>query len=136
MKLDPDSCRERVARASHGVLATVHASRGVDLVPVVFAMASGKILIPVDTVKPKRSTVLQRVTNLEADPRCALLVEHYSDDWDELWWVRVHGRAEASGVTDSALESLCERHPRYRAVGAVVAVVTLTPESMTGWAAT
>jgi PPOX class probable F420-dependent enzyme len=135
MDLDSGTCIERLQAADHGVLATLHAVRGVDAVPVVFAMQSRRILIPVDTVKPKRSTALQRIRNLEADPRCALLVEHYSADWDQLWWVRAHGRAEIRDVNPSVLEALAFRHPRYRVAGSIVSVVTLTLESVTGWTA-
>ena len=43
----------------------------------------------IDKVKPKKSSRLQREDNLEADPRGALLVEHWdADDWSRLWWVR------------------------------------------------
>ena len=49
--------------------------------------------VPVDRVKPKSSSRLQRQRNLEADPRAALLVEHWDrGDWSRLWWVRAELR--------------------------------------------
>ena len=42
----------------------------------------GYVGVPIDQVKPKSSSRLQRERNLEADPRAALLVEHWNrDDW-------------------------------------------------------
>jgi PPOX class probable F420-dependent enzyme len=111
--------------------------RGVDAVPVVFALDWPEILLPVDTVKPKRSTDLQRLRNLQADPRCCLVADHYSDDWTRLWWVRVSGRASVCTAShlDSARQVLANRHPRYAQPGSVDSVVVLVPDSVTGWTA-
>jgi PPOX class probable F420-dependent enzyme len=111
-----------VLRTSHhGVLATVHPERGVDAVPVVFALAGERVVVPVDTVKQKATTRLQRLVNLAQDPRCVLLVDHYDDDWSRLWWVRVHATAE---VVDGRHDALT-RFPQYRDDGTEV----------TGWQA-
>ena len=49
----------------------------------------GHVGVPIDRVKPKSSSRLQREDNLEADPRGSLLVEHWeTQDWSRLWWVR------------------------------------------------
>jgi hypothetical protein len=104
---------------------------------VVFALDGRRILVPVDTIKQKRSIDLQRSKNLRADPRCALLVEHYSNDWNQLWWVRVHARGSdcPSESLDSVRGLLASRHPQYLAEGSVVAALILDPESVSGWAA-
>jgi PPOX class probable F420-dependent enzyme len=117
------------------VLSTVHATRGVDAVPVVFVVHGGQVIVPVDTVKPKSGRRLQRLVNLDADPRCVLLVDHYDDDWAQLWWVRVHGRAAAAAPTEDQLAPLAAAFPPYRAPGSVSAVLVLTPGTTTGWAA-
>jgi hypothetical protein len=71
------------------VLATRHESRGVDAVPVCFVVDGGRVAVPVDLVKPKASSLLQRVRNLDADPRAVLLCDHWDPaDWSRLWWVR------------------------------------------------
>ena len=93
MRLSRGEAWSRLRASDHGVLATVHPERGVDAVPVVFAVDGERILLPVDTVKPKSTTRLQRLANLADDPRCVLLVDHYDEDWSTLWWVRVHGTA-------------------------------------------
>jgi Pyridoxamine 5'-phosphate oxidase len=88
-------------------------------------------------VKAKRGTELQRVRNLRADPRCALLVERYSDDWTQLWWVRVSGRASVCPPDrlESALGTLALFHPRYSASGSVSSVLVLVERTITGWTA-
>jgi len=111
--------------------------RGVDVVPVVFAGDSDRLYLPVDTLKPKRSTRLQRIANIEADPRCVLLVDHYSENWDELWWVRVHGSASVCTPDDLeiARSVLAARHPRYEEPGSIAAAIVLVPEITSGWQA-
>ena len=50
----------RATQADHGVLATLHATRGADLVPACFAIEDGWLAVPIDSVKPKGSTALGR----------------------------------------------------------------------------
>lgn len=124
-----------MAGAAHGVLGTVHPDRGVDLVPVVFAIDGHQLIIPVDTVKPKRTLRLQRLENLLTDPRCSLLVEHFDEDWSKLWWVRLSGRAAERPPSPRHLARLADQHPQYREPGAVAATIVLTADTVTGWAA-
>jgi PPOX class probable F420-dependent enzyme len=134
MRLDEEDARARLAAHDHGVLCTVHAERGVDAVPVVYAVQDGYLGVPVDRVKPKASLRLQRERNLEADPRATLLVDHWDrDDWSRLWWVRAelrfqHGREEALAAR------LAERYPRYRD-RPFARVLVLRIVGVTGWAA-
>ena len=117
MRLDEDDARARLAAHDHGVLSTVHAERGVDAVPVVYVVHDDFVGIPVDRVKPKASSRLQRERNLEADPRSTLLVEHWDrDDWSQLWWVRAELRFEgdAAGRAQALAARLAERFPQYR----------------------
>ena len=53
--------------------------------PVEFAAAGDTVWLAIDA-KPTRTTQLQRLTNLRREPRCALLVDHYEEDWGRLWW--------------------------------------------------
>ena len=114
MRLAEDEARARLAAHDHGVLCTVHAQRGVDAVPVVYAVDDDFVGVPIDRVKPKASTRLQRERNLEADPRAALLVEHWDrDDWSRLWWVRAELRV-ADGPEAALAALLARRYPQYR----------------------
>ena len=139
MRLTATEARARLAAHDHGVLCTVHADRGVDAVPVVYAMdEDGCVGVPVDQVKPKASSRLQRERNLEIDPRAALLIEHWDRvDWSQLWWVRAElrwqGDAEATRAVDLAarLERL---FPQYRSQP-FTRILVLRVGGVTGWAA-
>jgi PPOX class probable F420-dependent enzyme len=119
MRLVDHDARARFASHDHGILCTVHATRGVDAVPVAYAVdEDGYIGVPVDRVKPKASLRLQRERNLEADPRATLLVEHWHrDDWSQLWWVRaeLHWQGDDETSRAAALATLlAQRYPQYR----------------------
>jgi PPOX class probable F420-dependent enzyme len=117
MPLDRPQCAALLAAAGHGVLATVHARRGVDAVPVCFATEADALVVPIDTVKPKSSSDLQRARNLDDDGRAVLLCEHWDpDDWSRLWWVRAHlSRTELDPGSRDRLEGLLtEKYPQYR----------------------
>jgi hypothetical protein len=119
MRLGDDEARARLATHDHGVLCTAHAARGADAVPVVYAIDDGGFAgVPIDLVKPKASTRLQRVRNLEADPRATLLAEHWDPaDWSRLWWVRAELRWDAdpdAAVIGGLAARLAERYEQYR----------------------
>ena len=119
MRLAPDEARARLAAADHGILCTLHATRGVDAVPCVFAIdGDGFVGIPVDRVKPKSSSRLQRERNLELDSRATLLVEQWdSDDWSRLWWVRasLEWVREVTAERENDLaDLLAQRYVQYR----------------------
>ncbi len=139
MRLTETAARARLVVHDHGVLCTVHPSRGVDAVPVAFALdEEGHLGIPVDLVKPKSSTRLQRERNLEADPRATLLVEHWDrQDWSRLWWVR----AELRWVPDPPVERvtglsalLVDRYRQYRSEP-FARILVVRVLALTGWAA-
>lgn len=136
MTLDEATCWVRLRSSRHAVLATLHRERGLDAVPVVYAVEGDRLLLPIDTVKAKRGGELQRVRNLRSDARCVLLVEHYDDDWSRLWWVRVHGTASLLSEPTPAMSSiLADRFEEYREAGSVSAVLILEPTAVAGWAA-
>lgn len=139
MRLGEDEARARLAAHDHGILCTVHAARGVDAVPVVYAVEEdGYVGVPVDRVKPKASLRLQRERNLEADPRATLLVEHWDrSDWSRLWWVRAELRWQGDDAADRAAAlaaRLAERYPQYRDQP-FARVLVLRIVGASGWAA-
>lgn len=138
MRLAEDEARARLAAHDHGILCTVHPERGVDAVPVAYAVDDdGYVGVPIDRVKPKASSRLQRERNLETDPRGTLLVEHWdSDDWSQLWWVRAELRFEsdAAGRAAALAARLAERYPQYRDQP-FDRVLLLRIVGVTGWAA-
>jgi hypothetical protein len=138
MRLTPTEARARLAAHDHGVLCTVHAERGVDAVPVVYAVdEDGYVGVPVDRVKPKSSSRLQRERNLAADPRAALLVEHWDrGDWSRLWWVRAELRGEGDPATRATelAARLARAFPQYRDQP-FTRILVLRVVAVTGWAA-
>ena len=138
MRLDAEGCRDRLGRAGHGVLGTVHPARGVDAVPVVFVVHDGQVIVPIDTVKPKSGRRLQRVVNLETDPRCVLLVDGYDDDWTQLWWVRADGRARSvTGGSEHrrAIELLVAKYEQYREAPPIGPVLVIEIDRWVRWSA-
>lgn len=138
MRLGESDAWDRVAATRHGVLGTVHPVRGVDLVPVVYAIDDEHtIFIPIDTVKPKATTRLQRLENLANDPRCTLLVEHYDDDWSRLWWVRIGGQGSEAVLEDldRFLPLLAARFPPYADPTSIAGGIVIRPVDITGWVA-
>jgi hypothetical protein len=138
MNLAETEALSLLARHRHGVLCTLHAERGVDAVPVAYALdGEGFVGVPVDVVKPKASLRLQRERNLEADSRATLLIEHWDDaDWSRLWWVRTELRWERdpAGREDDLAALLAERYRQYRD-RPFARVLVLRVVGVTGWAA-
>jgi hypothetical protein len=138
MRLTATEARARLAAHDHGVLCTVHPERGVDAVPVVYVVdEDGHVGIPVDRVKQKSSSRLQRERNLEADPRAALLVEHWDrGDWSRLWWVRAQLRweADAAARATELAARLARAYPQYQDQP-FTRVLVLGVVGVTGWAA-
>ena len=138
MHLDRDEALRRASAADHGVLATLDRVHGASLVPACYAIDGDRLAIPIDSVKPKGSTALGRVRNLERDPRAALLIEHWDPgDWSRLWWVHVLLVRTVDEPADSVarLEAgLRERYPQYRAT-TFVDILTFRIEKIGGWQA-
>ncbi len=114
MRLSEDRALELLRAHSHGFMATQHPERGIDVGPTVYAVVGDHLGSPVDLVKPKSSTRLQRERNLEHDPRATLAIEHWDrDDWSKLWWVRARLRWSGHGPTRADRGA---RRPAVRAV--------------------
>jgi PPOX class probable F420-dependent enzyme len=134
----PEEQRARVGAARVGRLATLRADGTPRLVPITFALVEGLICFAVDEVKPKSTTRLARLADIARDPRVAVLVDHYAEDWSQLWWVRVDGTAEVrhdGGLREQAMAALRVKYEQY-ARAALGPVVVITPTGWSGWAAT
>jgi PPOX class probable F420-dependent enzyme len=123
---------ERVAR-----LATVDGAGAPHLVPLVFAVDNNRIYSAVDH-KPKRTQLLKRLRNIAGNSSVALMVDHYDDDWSQLWWVRVDGTAaiiEAGPDWETAITALATKYPQYRGHPPDGSVIIITIDRISGWAA-
>lgn len=135
MRLSPEEAWELFATARLARLATLRPDGSPHLVPVVFALDQQEVVSAVDQ-KPKTSSRLARLANIERDPRVALLADHYSEDWSQLWWVRIDGVARVVHRGRShrqALEALADRYQQYRQQPPQGAVLRVTPHRVSGW---
>lgn len=136
MRLPADMARQWLATAPVVRMASVDAAGWPHVVPMTFAVAGDRIYSAVDH-KPKSTRSLQRLRNIQANPRVAVLADHYASDWERLWWVRADGRAEII-ETDEAMARpialLAERYAQYREHRPAGPVIMVTVERWTGWA--
>jgi PPOX class probable F420-dependent enzyme len=136
--VSPERARERFAAARHALLATADERGAPHIVPIVFALREATIYNAVDR-KPKRTTSLRRLANTRANPQAAVLAEHFSEDWDELWWVRAEGTARvitaASDEGAAALALLAARYERYRREPPPGPLLAIEVARWSGWSA-
>ena len=88
--------------------------------------------------KPKSGRPLKRLRNIAENPHVALTADHYDDDdWSQLRWVMVRGRAEIleSGAEhDEAQALLRAKYRQYRAMDlAPLPVIAIRIERATSW---
>ncbi len=120
-----------------GTLATVDEDGSPHVVPFVFALVGDTLYSAVDE-KPKASPRLRRLDNIRRDPRVAVVVDHYEEDWSRLWWVRLRGTArvlEDGDERDRALALLAHKYPQYRAAPPKGAVIAVDVSEWRAWAA-
>ena len=117
MKLEPESIETLLSRWPIARLVTLGVAGRPEPVPIVFARAGGALFTPIDG-KPKRGGPLARERNVRADPRVALLLDHYDSDWEQLWWLRIEGRAEVvlAEKWPAAADALRAKYPQYARV--------------------
>ncbi len=125
---------QRVAR-----LATSDAAGHPTVVPVCYAYDGERFFIALDE-KPKSvdARKLKRVRNIEARHEASLLIDQYSDDWSQLAYVLIHGRAEiippGHSLHTRALTLTRERYVQYRTMALeTLPVIAITPERVSSW---
>jgi PPOX class probable F420-dependent enzyme len=133
--VSPEEARELFASARLARLATADADGVPHIVPLVFALDGDTIYSAVDP-KPKRTTDLKRLRNVAANPRVALLADHYDDaDWDALWWVRADGAGRVLDSSPDAVALLRERYAQYRDAPPEGPVLAVDVRRWSGWRA-
>jgi PPOX class probable F420-dependent enzyme len=126
----------RVAR-----LATLDVKSGPHIVPVCFVY-DGKFFYTAIDQKPKRVTPerLARLRNIRAVPRVALLIDEYDEDWTQLWYILIRGKAKlipesAHKEHTRAIRKLRAKYPQY--VQGMLAddalIIRITPDRIIAW---
>lgn len=130
-----------IQRQRAGRLATVDADGAPHVIPVCYACDGRSVYIALDA-KPKRVAPrrLKRVRNILDNPRVALVIDHYDDDWDKLAYVLIRGTAEllapSSQEHEQAIVLLLQRYAQYQAMAIdEEPVIALRPASVVGWVA-
>lgn len=136
MAMTDDQCRAHFERARVLRLATADAEGHPHVVPATFAVQGDTVAIAVDH-KPKRHANLKRLRNIAENPAVALLADHYEDDWDRLWWVRVDGTARVRENEEAAelVDRLLYKYEQYRQTRPVGPVIEISVTRWSGWSA-
>jgi PPOX class probable F420-dependent enzyme len=123
------------------MLATVGPDGAPHVVPVVFAVNTDReppVVYTAVDAKRKSTKRLQRLTNIEANPRVSLLVDNYDEDWARLWWVRADGVAEIHQSGDEMATGyalLRRKYVQYQRLALDGPVVTVTVARWSAWRA-
>jgi PPOX class probable F420-dependent enzyme len=127
---------ELLRDARVGRLGLVDQEGAPRVLPVTFAVAEGRIWSAIDR-KPKRTEEPARLRFLRRDPRAALTVDRYSDDWDELAWVQALGSVEILDLADGqvGLQALRAKYEPYRNEPPPGPLLALQPERYLWWSA-
>ena len=137
MRLAPAPAAQRFARARVARLATVSAAGQPAVVPCTFVVAGEVIYTAVDH-KPKSTTELARLANIEANPGVSLVADHYDEDWSALWWARADGQARVlrdRAAMAEPLAMLAGRYAQYAASPPAGPVIAVAVTRWTGWSA-
>jgi len=117
--------RQFVAGARVAHLATADAAGAPHVVPLCYWFDGERIYFAIDE-KPKRNTgkALKRMRNIAENPRVAVVIDHYEEDWAQLGYVLIRGHARVVDDPEEyilALRHLREKYLQYRGM-------VLTPE--------
>ena len=129
------------AQSPVAMLATVGPDGAPHVVPVVFAINTDReppVVYTAVDAKRKSTKRLQRLTNIEANPRVSMLVDNYDEDWTQLWWVRADGVAEIHHSGDemaSGYALLRSKYVQYQRLALDGPVVTVTVARWSAWQA-
>lgn len=135
--IDANNARRRFAASPIAHLATVTAERAPHVVPCCFAVLDDTIVTAIDG-KVKSTLALKRLANIAEHPAVSMVVDHYEDDWSQLWWVRADGPAEViteGAAYETALDQLAAKYRQYRDLRPRGAVIVIRPTTWRSWTA-
>jgi len=140
--MDGGEVRARFAEARVARLATADGHGHPHLVPIAFALLGDDLYSSIDR-KPKahsgQGARLRRLDNIRANPAVSVLVDDYSEDWQQLWWARADGTARIieAGEAEAAraIVALSDRYQQYRETPPPGPVIAVAVDRWSGWAA-
>jgi len=129
----------RVAR-----LATADPSGRPSVIPICYAFDGSTFYSPIDR-KPKsvKANELKRVRNIEGNKYVCLVIDDYSDDWNELSYVQISGTAEMiepgherQEEHKRAVRMLRDKYVQYRSMDIDrTPMIKITPTRLKAWRA-
>jgi PPOX class probable F420-dependent enzyme len=132
MRISREQARDRFTRARIARLASADALGRPHVVPIVFAVSGDELITAVDW-KPKSSTTLRRIRNIEENPQVSVLVDHYDEDWGQLWWARADGTASVR-ENHPLLDALMAKYPQYQGRPPGGSLIAVQVQRWSGWA--
>ena len=137
MRLAPDVTRLiRSARTAH--LATSDKSGQPHVIPICFVYDGKCFYSPIDE-KPKRTvpSKLKRLKNIRENPKVALVIDHYDEDWRKLAYVLVFGKArilQSGEKHRNAVQLLRKKYPQYRSMAIDARpMIAITANRIVSW---
>lgn len=137
----PGAVRAKMEEARVARLATLDARLRPHIVPVCFAY-DGKIFYTAIDQKPKRVSPerLARLRNILAMPQVALLIDQYDEDWTQLWYIIIWGKAKLLPIRGHkerarALRKLRAKYAQYagRMLPNDAPIIRITPDRTAFW---
>ena len=106
---------QRVAR-----LATADSAGRPHVVPICYTLGDDSVYFTIDE-KPKRDAgaQLKRISNIRENPFVALVADRYDEDWSQLGWVMMQGRAEVLETGEEHDQTQARLRARYRQIRAM-----------------
>jgi PPOX class probable F420-dependent enzyme len=135
------SAREKLEQARVARLATFDARLAPHIVPICFAY-DGRVFYTAIDQKPKRVAPerLTRLRNILAVPQVALLVDEYDEDWAQLWYILIRGKAKLIPMRDRrerawAIRKLRAKYRQYSRgmLPDDAPIIRITPDRTTFW---
>jgi PPOX class probable F420-dependent enzyme len=131
--------RTLISRAKVARLATVDQKSHPYVVPIVFVFHENSFFIPLDEkTKTVNSRKLKRVKNIEKNPNVTLLIDKYQNDWKNLFFLMIHGKAKVidgknNKLMDKIHKLLILKYPQYKKIGIGNSCITINPTKVTFW---
>jgi PPOX class probable F420-dependent enzyme len=106
-------------------LATAGLTGAPHVIPVCFALGGepvqSDVIYSVLDQKPKRTSLtrLRRVRNILANPQVSLVVDHYEEAWDRLWYILIRGHAELLLEGEERVQAIAllrQKYDQYQAM--------------------
>ncbi|HYK63670.1 MAG TPA: TIGR03668 family PPOX class F420-dependent oxidoreductase [Patescibacteria group bacterium] len=140
--LNDPHVREFVTAARLAHLATADATGAPHNIPLCYWFDGDRIYFAIDE-KPKRATGLglKRMRNIAENPRVAVVIDHYEEDWSQLGYVLIHGHARVVEDPEEymlALRALRDKYVQYRGMTFTPeknSIVRIDPVSVHAWGA-